>query len=243
MSRQSQQTAVLLHLRPYRNSSLLIVALTEKFGRISCIAHSARGVKSKFRNQLQLFRALKISWSGKTDLKVLQEVEPIAPQLHLQPPASLFALHINELLYHLLPRELEFKRLFIDYLKLMDYLQKQHTITKMWRICCYFQLRLLEDLGYQLPLTKTVELQPIQAHQSYQYLPSQGFEPVLDKAAYSITKGASQCFSGNSLLALTQRKISTPQQLADAKRLLTYALQQHLVGKQVHSVQLLPELA
>lgn len=243
MTRQSQQSAVILHLRPYRNSSQLVDLLTEEYGRISCIAHSARGVKSKFRNQLQLFRTLKISWSGKTDLKVLKEVEPIAPQLHLQPPASLFALHINELLYHLLPTELAFIRLFSDYLKLMGYLQKQHSVTKMWRICCYFQLRLLEDLGYQLPLTKTITLDPIQAHQSYHYLPSQGFEAASDKVIYGMGKAASQCFSGDALLALAQRRISTQQQLLEAKRLLAYALQQQLMGKQLHSLFLLPDFA
>ncbi len=64
-----------LHTRAYRNSSLIIELFSMRCGRITVIARSARGPRSRYRGRLQAFSPLLASWSGKTDLKSLGDAE------------------------------------------------------------------------------------------------------------------------------------------------------------------------
>src|SRR3990167_1704372 len=74
-SRVLLEPAFVLHRRAYRNSSWLVELLTVNEGRVSALAHGARGLRSPYRGKLELFFPLLISWTGKRDLKVLTQVE------------------------------------------------------------------------------------------------------------------------------------------------------------------------
>ncbi|HEY8035598.1 MAG TPA: DNA repair protein RecO [Methylobacter sp.] len=72
------QPAFILQQRKYRETSLIIDALTRDFGRISLLAKGVRKSKSKTAGILQPFIPLAISYVGKAELKTLTDVERCA---------------------------------------------------------------------------------------------------------------------------------------------------------------------
>lgn len=69
------QPAFILQQRKYRETSLIIDALTRDFGRVSLLAKGVRKTKSKTAGILQPFIPLTISYVGKAELKTLTDVE------------------------------------------------------------------------------------------------------------------------------------------------------------------------
>ena len=56
------QPAWLLSVRPYRDSSALLEALTPEHGRVGLVGRGLLGPKSRQRGSLSLFRPLLLSW-------------------------------------------------------------------------------------------------------------------------------------------------------------------------------------
>ena len=69
------QPAFVLHTRPYRDTSLLVELLTEQYGRLTIIARGVRNMRSRSYGLFTLFSSLLVSFSGKTDLQTLRQVE------------------------------------------------------------------------------------------------------------------------------------------------------------------------
>ena len=71
MSRIQLQPAYILHSRSFRETSLIVEALTRDFGRVAMVARGAKSARSRWKNVLQPFRPLLLSWSQKTELGTL----------------------------------------------------------------------------------------------------------------------------------------------------------------------------
>jgi DNA repair protein RecO (recombination protein O) len=76
------EPAYILHARPYRESSLLLEILSQVNGRIGLVARGARGARSRWKNMLQPFRPLLLSWSQRGELGTLTAADQVA-----SPPA------------------------------------------------------------------------------------------------------------------------------------------------------------
>lgn len=139
------EPAFILHRRPYRNTSLILDLFTKYHGRLSVVARSARGLKSRYRGVLQLFTPLLVSFSGKTELKSLGQVELTDTTYALEGQALLCAFYLNELLQRLLLQEDPYPDLFEDYQLNLMILEKKQKIQANLR---YFEKRLLDQLGY-----------------------------------------------------------------------------------------------
>ena len=63
--------AYVLHTYPYRETSLILQAWTEKHGRLGLVAKGARRPKSASRSLLVPFQPLVIDWFGKGELRTL----------------------------------------------------------------------------------------------------------------------------------------------------------------------------
>src|SRR5689334_7400347 len=96
--RISLHPAFILHHRPYRETSVLLDVFTQEHGRITLIAKSVRTNRSRTRGLLQLFSPLLLSWQGKTELMILQNVEPETTPIQLQADNLLSGFYLNELL-------------------------------------------------------------------------------------------------------------------------------------------------
>src|SRR5690606_13432265 len=100
--RNESLQAWLLHSRPFRETSLLLEFLTLEHGRVTAIALGARSIKGRLRLLLQPFVLLRISVTGKHELRNLQASEASAPGLLLQGERLFAGLYLNELLVRLL---------------------------------------------------------------------------------------------------------------------------------------------
>ena len=69
------QPAIVLHKRPYKETSFLVDFFTRDYGKISAIAQGARRPKSLLRETFTPFAILLITYSGRNDLKKLFESE------------------------------------------------------------------------------------------------------------------------------------------------------------------------
>ena len=76
--RIQNQSAWILHHRPFSNSSMILEIITFKHGRISLIAKGSRSAKSKFRGLLRPFMPLNISgyYMNELLLKLLHKDDP-----------------------------------------------------------------------------------------------------------------------------------------------------------------------
>ena len=65
------EPAFVLHTYPYRETSLIVEALTATHGRIALVARGAKRPRSELRGVLQAFQPLPLSWAGSGELKTL----------------------------------------------------------------------------------------------------------------------------------------------------------------------------
>lgn len=222
MKRILLEPVFILHHRPYQNSSLIVEFFSQQHGRISAVARSARGPKSRFKGHLQIFSPLLVSWSGRHELMNLNQVELHGLSYQLAGQALLCAFYLNELLLRLLPRDDPYPEIFADYQAALQGLEQQANVSIVLR---RFEKRLLEHLGYGLSYH-------VYAHEYYQWLPDHGFlrcEPDSHE----------QFFSGRSILALQSEDWDNPEDLISAKRLMRLVLSRHLGNKPLKSRELL----
>jgi DNA repair protein RecO (recombination protein O) len=107
--------AYVLHSYPYRETSLILQAWTEKHGRMGLVAKGARRPKSASRSLLVPFQPLVVDWFGRGELRTLKTAEPSAPATPLAGQALLSAFYLNELLLKLTTRDDPHEKLFAAY--------------------------------------------------------------------------------------------------------------------------------
>src|SRR5437899_2499222 len=148
--RRDDQPAFVLHAYPYRETSLIVEAFTPDFGRVALVARGAKRPRSELRGLLQGFQPLLLSWSGQQELKTLQKAEWRGGLPRLRGAALLCGFYLNELLLKLLPREDAHPRLYAIYEAALAELAAGAEQAPLLR---RFELQLLSELGYALPLT------------------------------------------------------------------------------------------
>ena len=96
------QPAFVLHLRHFRDTSLLVDFLTKDYGRVGAVARGARSQKSRYRGYLRPFVPLLATWSGRSELMSLNDLEAGGSPMLLEGRALLAGMYLNELLVRLL---------------------------------------------------------------------------------------------------------------------------------------------
>ena len=213
------EMAYVLSRRPYRETSALLEVFSETLGRVGLVARGVQSPRSKLRGLLDAFKPLLLSWNERGELGTLTGAEP-APQAvkPLSGEAVFCGWYINELLLRLTTRHDPHPRLFTAYAQ---------TLTALAggggeRALRLFEKHLLMELGYGLLLPP--ELDP---QLTYRYDWDQG------------PRIAEQGYRGESLVALADETLHTPQQLRDAKHLLREALARHGAGGELETPKLL----
>lgn len=217
--------AVVLHTRPFRNSSLIVELFTREYGRVAAVAKSARGPRSRYRGRIVPFNPLIVSWTGRHELKTLGSVESTQCGALLEGTALLCGFYLNELLMRLLGKEDPYPALYDRYLSILNCLDHPHADIELR----YFECHLLNVLGYGLSLTKDyVSGRPIEADQVYRYVPAQGFLQTTNQHDIN-------AFSGRLLLALAHEDLVDLDDKKSAKRLMRLVLSRHLGEKPIYS--------
>ena len=217
------QPAYVLHHRPYRETSVILDLLTAEYGRVSAIARGVRQARSPLKAVLQPFIPLLVSWQGKSELMTLLTAEAHGASPVLLGNGLLSGFYLNELITRLVPKFDAQHEIYHNYRQTLVALQQPAALQPALRL---FEKKLLEALGYGLPLTHDLLQQDITAECYYRYHVEKGFEVV------EVTPGEpTALFSGNSLLALAAETLVGAVVLQDIKRLMRVALAP-LLGQQ-----------
>lgn len=235
ISRQDNQPVYVLHTYPFKETSLVVELFTRDFGRVSAVAKGARRPRSAMRGMLQSFQPLLGAWSGKLELKTLHSLEWYAGLLMLQGEALMCGFYLNELLLRLLPREDAHEELFDEYTQTLKALSLAPDDSA--NILRRFELRLLQALGYAVPLTHNIRDEAVVADAQYYYVPEVG--PVSLKHDYQ-ENGVQ--LSGKTLLDMAQDDYADLQTQQQSKQLMRLLVAHYLGDKPLHTRQLLIDL-
>lgn len=224
------EQAFVLHSRPYRNTSLILDIFSREHGRLGLIAKGARTPKSALYGVLQPFIPLYIQSGGNGELGVLYKAEPLSGTMMPQGEHLYSGLYLNELLMRLLHRHDPHPELFDCYQKTLISLSRADMPDVVLR---YFEIQLLEELGYGLNLImEDTNGATVQANVMYQYQVDRG--PVAVQPA----NAGNLLVSGSVLLALHERTLTLLEHRQQAKRLMRTVLDFYLGQKPIKSREL-----
>lgn len=224
--RVNQQAAYVLHRQPYSNSSLLVDVITAEYGRFRLVAKGVRNAKSPRKALLQAFTPIKISWSGKSELKTLTGVELNSSVSvgSFQGNTLFNGMYINELLMKLLypadPHDDVYALYQQTLLQLHDSQQQEISLR-------FFEYQLLEMLGYSLGLNE----ENLHAdHEAwYQYHHEYGLVPA------NIKQTSSPKVQAQHLLQLINQQPCNAEALYHLKQFMRFILLNRLEGKVIQS--------
>jgi DNA repair protein RecO (recombination protein O) len=232
IARQEQQQVFVLHTYPFKETSLVVELFSRNFGRVATVAKGARRPRSAMRGMLQSFQPLVAVWSGKSELRTLHSLDWGEGLLLLQGEALICGFYLNELLLRLLPREDTHETLFDHYAHALHQLAAGELMSPALR---RFELRLLQELGYAVPLQHQLDSVPVKPESDYCYLPEQGALPP-------DTPGIGVQLLGKTLLDMARDDYSDPVTLQQSKQLMRTLLAHYLGDKPLHTRQILMDL-
>jgi DNA repair protein RecO (recombination protein O) len=234
-ARVDHQPGVVLHTTPWRETSLIIEAFTRDYGRIGLVARGAKRPTSQFRGLLAPFAPISLSWSGRSEVKNLVRVEWVGGLAPLRGNALLAAFYANELLVRLLARSDPHERLFDSYLQLLAGLASGRQDVRLRT----FELELLREVGYAVPLDQCTGGEPIDAAARYRFRPEAGAHRLTNDGT-SEEEGAS--VSGATLLAMARGDFTDARVASEAKAMLRQLIRYHLDGKPLNTRRIMLDL-
>ena len=222
MSQSNNDNCFLLHQRSFGETSIIADVFTQKSGKISFIAKGAKKPKSKFFGYLVPFQKLKITYSGRSELKTLTSIDrDLASNSNTFSKVSYSLLYINELLMKLLPKDAKHEELFVLYDEFLKKINKNNNLEISLR---HFELDLLDMLGYGFDYDSEIDShEPIETESSYVFVSERGFR-----------KSKSSNFKGKDILSIKKRKLEDVP-LKYLKEITTKAIGICLEGKDLAS--------
>ena len=233
--RRDEQPAFVLHTFAYRETSLIVEAFTAEYGRVAMVARGAKRPRSELRGLLQGFQPLLLSWSGQRELKTLLRAEWRGGLPRVGGSALVCGFYLNELLLKLLPREDPHPRLFASYESALTELAAGGEQASVLR---RFELLLLAELGYALPLVREADTGlPIDPAARYHYAFDRGARrlPASSSGQPPVVRGA-------TLLALADGCYADAETAAEAKRLMREVLDHYLEERRIFSRRVVQDL-
>ena len=240
--RRDAQAAFVLHTYAYRETSLIVETFTANHGRVAMVARGAKRPRSETRGLLQAFQPLTLSWAGTGELKTLLKAEWGGGLPLPRGAALLCGFYLNELLLKLLAREDAHSALFHDYQDALAALSERTTAVEQGAVLRRFELRLLAELGYALPLTQDADTgAAIDPHARYHYDFGHGPRALATHIArepgrrYPAVRGA-------TLLGLAANVYPDSDTAAEAKRLMRDVLDHYLEERRIFSRRVVQDL-
>ncbi len=236
--RISGEPAFVLHVRPWRETSLLVEALSAEHGRIGLLARGVQGPKKHvIRAALQPLQLVRLDASQRGELAQLRHAEALDAAPLLDGEATLAAFYINELVLRLAPRGDPQPELFDAYARVRERLRAREPLAWTLR---RFEADLLEALGFGFQFDVDGDGQPIDPAARYRIDPEHGPRRLLSDRGQGERSSAA---TGTALLALAQRDAPPdPEDLAGLRRALRPVLAHQLGGRPLKSWDLLADL-
>lgn len=216
-----QDQAFVLHSRPYRNTSLIIDVMTREHGRLGLVAKGARRGNTALAGKLLPYTLLFIEWGGQSELMTLYKAETdTRRQQSLSGDMLFHGFYLNELLLRLLHRHDAHPQLFDDYAHCLSELVDTPYKDLPLR---YFELQLLESLGYGMNLLQDIHSgDAVSTEYEYYYFIEQGPLQVTNQTQDALR------ISGGTLIALAEHTLLDDRQRNEAKHLMRAVLDHYL---------------
>lgn len=237
--RHDDEPAFVMHTYAYRETSLIVEALTERVGRVAMVARGAKRPRSELRGVLQAFQPVALSWAGGGELKTLIKAEWRGGMPLPTGAALLCGFYLNELLLKLLAREDPHPALWSEYASALQALTADARPAAQAATLRRFELRLLAELGYALSLTHDVASgAPVEAGERYHYAFDRGPQRVAaePRGHWPVVRGA-------TLIALATERYADPDVASEAKRLMRGILDYYLEERRIFSRRVVQDLA
>jgi len=227
------QPAFVLHVRPWRETSVIVELLTREHGRVGIVARGLTTPKRHpLRAALQPLQFIRVDYLPRGELARLIQAEALDVAPQLTGDTLMAAFYINELLLKLTPRNDAAQPIFDLYARVRQELAASEPLSWTLR---RFERDLLEALGVGLAWSETADGESVEAAMHYRIDPEIGPLPEPRRRADSV--------SGDALLALAEDRMPATQQLVELRRALRCVLESHLGGSGLRSWGLLDELA
>lgn len=228
------QPAFVLHATPYRETSLLVEAMTRDHGRVGLVARGVRGPRSQpLRAALQPLQAILVDYVQKGELATLVRAEPAAPMPAPAGEALLAGFYASELLLRLAPRGDALPEAFDRFAETLIALGR-HPQAMAWTLR-RFERDLLGALGYGLPLDSDAAGQPLDPAARYRLDPERGALREPRPQARSVT--------GAALIALDADLEPASGDLRELRGALREVIAHHLGPRPLRSWGMLAEFA
>ena len=226
------EPAIILHRKPYKETSLLVDLLTLNYGRIALVANGARKSRDK-AGLLQPFQMLSVSWKSRSDLGTLTQVELMSALVEdgdlgmdfpwvkrLQGSRLYCGLYLNELIIRCIQRVQAIDGLFQLYCHSLELLQSDIEEAVVLRS---FEWQLIRLLGYGVSLNQTRNGIDIEPDKYYYYHVGHGIDET--------TSSSPQAVSGAALLEFHCGQWHKAEFAKDARQLTWQALQPFIGDK------------
>jgi len=230
--RIDHQPGIVLHSYAWRETSLIVEAFTRDFGRVALVARGAKRPTSQFRGLLAPFCPVALSWSGRNEIRNLVRAEWVGGLPPLRGDALLAAFYASELLVRLLARGDPHEQLFDSYLGTLHALADGPTHAPTLR---KFELDLMREIGYAVPLDRCVDGQPIDPEARYAFDAGAG-------ARRHEGDGETATVAGRTLLALARHDFDDPVVAAESRAMLRRLIRYHLDDKPLNTRRILQDL-
>ena len=215
-----------LHYRNFRESSLLLEVFSKQHGRLPVIHRGARK-PGKRRGAIQPFQLFLFSWGGRGEIVTMRQHEAIGSAVLTDSKHYLCGFYMNELLHRLLHRHESYPELFVAYDNCLRTIAGNSNSEQELR---YFELKLLNALGYGPTLEHDTDGNPLVPGQRYCYLAEHGPVPGDSETGCVV--------SGRTLQQLAHLEQLDSTTLREAKLLMRSLLQHQMQGQVLASQEL-----
>jgi DNA repair protein RecO (recombination protein O) len=141
--------AIILHIKPYRETSVIISLLSEGNGLVRGVLKGQRGIGTAHKKKaaLQDISLINFSFMGRSELKTITMIEPIR-QYKIKSSTLTYSLLLTELCYKLLPAGQEEGMLFDLLDQSLNALVDSQTNPD--EVAINFIIKFLDSQGYDL---------------------------------------------------------------------------------------------
>ena len=232
------EPAFVLHTRPWRETSLLVEALSQNHGRIGLVARGVQGPKKQLlRAALQPLQWIRFDAVQMGEMARLTAAEALDAAPRLSGDGMLAGFYLNELTLRLVPRNDPLPDLFAAYEQARARLGSD--ASPGW-ILRRFERDLLDALGFGFDWHHDGDGAAIDPAARYRLDPEHGPRRLLSDRGHADRSGAA---TGQALLALADDRLPSTDDLAGLRRAMRGVLAHHLGPRGLKSWELLTELA
>ena len=170
------EPSYVLHRHDWSESSLVLEVFTRHHGRIALIAKGAKRPSSNFRSVLLPMQPLRLSWSGKEEVRTLKSAEWGGGHVMPHGERLLSGYYLNELVMRLMAREDPHPDAFDAYVLAMHALQGEGAKEAVSGLRA-FEILALQALGHLPDLQTQAHGGVLQPHGAYRLTAEGGLQP------------------------------------------------------------------